>query len=149
MAARMNDGWMSGHIAVQEADARLARAWVYADRHRAYHELAASLASVGEPLQLAEADVEAERIKSQDSRDSATEEVETAMEILRRAHGKTGEGNWTITAQAAGATYLMTLLGYDGYLSETIEGYRKALQGRETEPFAKVFSKRLAELEDR
>ncbi len=148
-AARTGDGWMSGQIAAQEADARLARAWIYADRHRAYEDLATTLGTVTDRLRLTEADVEAEHAKSQDSRDAAAEEIETAMSTLKRAHGKASEGNWTITAQAAGATYLMSLLGYDGYLSETIEGYRKALQGRETEPYAKVFSKRLAQLEDR
>ena len=149
LAARTSDGWMSGHIAAQEADARLARAWIYADRYRAYEDQATSLATVADRLQLAEADAEAEQAKSRNSRDAAAEEVEAAMEALRRAHRKAPEGNWTFTAQGAGVTYLMTLLGYDAYLPEAIEGYRKALLGRETEPYAKVFSKRLAELEDR
>lgn len=145
---RLQDGWMGAYIAVQEADARLARAWIYYERYHAHSLSTEILADVAGVLQLNEADVESEQIKAGEAHDAGVEEVKQAMDVLKRAHAKT-DRHWTITAQAAGTTYLLALFGHEDYLNDTIEGYRNAVKGREDERFAATFVARLNRLEKR
>jgi hypothetical protein len=56
---------------------------------------------------------------------------------------------WTIAAQAAGTTYLLVLFGQKDYVADTIEGYRNALKGRETEKYTEKLAARLKRLENR
>ncbi len=145
---RLSDGWMGGFIAAQEADAHLAKAWIQHVRYDAYTQNAKLLADVAELVQLTEADVESEQTKATQAHDAGLDDIKESMAVLQRAHGKT-ERHWTITAQAAGATYLLALFGHEEYVTEAIEAYRTAVQGRENERFAEVFLSRLSRLENR
>ncbi|MEK7756010.1 MAG: hypothetical protein AAB385_02240, partial [Planctomycetota bacterium] len=108
--ARENDEWMGGYIAAQAADARLAKAWIHYDRFVAASHNEDVLAQVTKTLGLKEADPESERTKAAEARQAGIEEVTKAMEVLQKAHGKTGK-HWTLAAQAAGTTYLLVLFG--------------------------------------
>ena len=57
--------------------------------------------------------------------------------------------HWTLTAQAAGTTYLLALFGHEDYVTDVIETYRNAVTGRENDGFAATFVARLAKLENR
>ena len=59
------------------------------------------------------------------------------------------EKNRPRAAQAADATYLLAMFGRADYVAEAIEGYRKAVSGREADPVARPFVNRLARLEAR
>ena len=144
---RLNDGWMGGFIAAQEADARLAKAWIQHARYDAAKQNTELLADVAELLQLAEADVESEQTKMAEAHDAGLEEVEEAMAVLQRSHGRT-ERHWTVTAQAAGATYLLALFGHEEYVAEAVQAYHAAVQGRENEKFTQVFIARISRLEN-
>ncbi len=146
--SRANMGWLGAHIAAQEADARLAKAWIHYGRYHAYSHNAAILDKVVDALQLREADAEAERTKVQHAHDVGVEEISQAMHILERAHRQTGR-HWTFTAQAAGTAYLLVLFGHEDYLDDAIETYREAVKGREDETFAATFVSRLSRLESR
>lgn len=146
--ARENDDWMNGHIAAQAADARLAKAWIHYDRFVAASQNADVLALVTKTLGLKEADPESERTKAAEARDAGIEEVTKAMDVLQKAHGKTGK-HWTLAAQAAGTTYLLALFGQTDYVADAVEGYRNALKNRETEKYTEKLAARLKRLESR
>jgi hypothetical protein len=145
---RLRDGWIRGHIAAQEADSRLSKAWIYYERYRAYTQNADILADVTDTLQLREADLESERVKTQEAHDAGLEEIKSAMGVLKSVHGKT-ESHWTVTAQAAGTTYVLALFGHEAYVDETIQAYRNSIKGREDMAFAQPFVARLNRLERR
>ena len=77
-----------------------------------------------------------------------TELLPAAMAVLQEAHAD-ADRHWTITAQAGGANYLLSLFGHPSYLDEAIEAYRKAVQGREDSRIAGKFVTRLRQLEGR
>jgi hypothetical protein len=145
---RQNDGWMAGYSRAKQADANLARAWIFLDRYRAATTLAATLSDFPESIRLGEADAEAESTKAADARDAGVEEIKQAMTALERAH-RDADRHWAIVAQAAGANYLMALLGRAEYLPEAIQAYRTALQGREDAKFVEPLAIRLKQLEAR
>lgn len=146
--ARIADGWMKSHMAVQEADARLAKAWIHYDRLLAATQNVEALGLVTATIELPDADLAAEQENVSAAQQAGIEEVTSARTVLDRNHRDAGD-HWTLAAQAAGTTYLMTLFGQDDYLADTISLYRNALQGRESKPFAATFADRLAKLEAR
>ncbi len=146
--ARENDDWIGGHIAVQSADARLAKAWIYYDRFVSASQNADILSLLTQTFGFREADPENERTKAEAARQAGIDEITKAMDVLTKAHPKT-EKHWTVVAQAAGTTYLLALFGQNDYLSDAIEGYRNALKGREAEKFTEVLETRLKRLESR
>lgn len=143
-----NDDWMAGHAAAQAADAKLEKAWIYYDRFAAATENARILAEAKKTLDLNEADPAAEETKANEARTKGVEEVAKAMDILEKSHRRT-ERHWTLTAQAAGTAYLMSLFGNADYTADAVEGYRAALKGRETEKFTEKLAARLKKLESR
>lgn len=143
---RSRDGWMGAHIATQEADARLAVAAIQYDRYRAASADAEVLDKISKYFAVAEADPEAERTKAEEAKAAGIDAVTQAMAVLERSHGR-AERDWTIVAQAADATYLLSMFGRPDYLPDAIEAYRKAVSSRESEPFAKPFVARLARIE--
>lgn len=145
---RLRDGWMGGFIAAEEADARLAKAWIYYERFDEAKQNADVLAKASEALGLKEADVDAEHQKLTEAHDAGLEEVTKAISALESAH-RGSERHWTLTAQAAGATYLLSLFGHEGYVADAIETYRDAVKGRENEAYAGTFVARLNRLEER
>lgn len=147
-AARGSNRWMKGYILAQAADARLAKAWVYHERHTAYTVNAEVLSIVAGILKPAEANGESEREKAAEARERGVEEVVLAMGTLDTAHGDSGR-HWTLAAQAAGTTYLLALFGHQDYVADTIAAYRNAVQGRENDELARVFVSRLNRLEQR
>lgn len=147
-SAREDDNWMSGHIAAQAADARLAKGWIYYDRYLAATQNADVLALVTTTLGLKEADPESERTKVDEARQAGIDEVTKAMAVLEKAHRDTGK-HWTLTAQAAGTTYLLALFGQTDYVADVVEGYRNALKNRETEKYTVKLADRLKRLESR
>ncbi len=145
---RESDEWLAGHISAQIADARLAKAWVYYDRFSSGGQNADVLSAVSQALKLAEADPEAERTKAEEARKRGVEEVTKAVEVLEKAHRR-AERHWTLTAQAAGTTYLLVLFGQRDYLADTIAGYHAALKGREDQNYGERLRERLKRLESR
>lgn len=147
-AARADDRWMAGHIAAQVADARLAKAWVYYERFHTYTENARVLATVADGLGLDEEDTQTEQEKAQQAHDLGVDEITQAMKTLEQAHRDSGK-HWTLTAQAAGTTYLLALFGHEDYVADAIETYREAVKGRENDETAATFVARLNQLEQR
>lgn len=147
-AERENDDWMAGHIAAQAADARLERAWIYYDRFASATENVRVLNDAKATLGLKEADPDAEQAKADDARTKGIDEVNKAMDVLQKAHGRT-EKHWTLTAQGAGTTYLLALFGHADYTADVVEGYRAALKGRETDKTTEKLAARLKRLESR
>lgn len=147
-AERSDDAWMRGHIIAQAADARLAKAWVYYDRYQAYSQTANTLETLTGSVALREADINDVRTKATEAHDAGIDEITEAMAQLHEAHSD-AERHWTITAQAGGANYLLSLFGHPEYVGEAIEAYRKAVQGREDSKVAEKFVTRLRQLEDR
>ncbi len=143
---RLRDGWMGAHIAAQEADARLAKAWLYHDRFSAYSQNAEVLGAVAEALSIAEVDVDAEREKATEARDAGINEISQARQVLDRVHRDADE-HWTLAAQAASTVYVMTLFGHAGYRQDVIDGYQKAIQGREDRSSTAPFRRRLRQLD--
>ena len=145
---RSQGTWMAGYIAAQEADARLAKAWINVDRYDAYRENAQILDHIRSSLELPEADAESERLKAAEARDAGVQEIDQALAVLEGVHRTVGR-HWTITAQAAGAIYLRALLGHQSYKAHAIEAYRQAVKGREDKPYAEKIVSRLKRLENR
>lgn len=143
--AAKDDQWISGYIVTAEADARLARAWVYQSRYRAYTDTARALADAVRLVKLAEADAAAEQTKADEARAAGVEEVGKAMSILSDAHRRVGQ-HWTITALGAGARNLMALFDYPEYRAQAIEDYRAALKDRADKDFAAWIVDRLSAL---
>ncbi|MCH7591471.1 MAG: hypothetical protein IH989_01655 [Planctomycetes bacterium] len=140
--------WVDAFVAAQEADARLAKAWIHYARYRSASQNAATLTKVSQGLQLVDADAQAEADKAQHAHDVGIAEITQAMTVLKRSHGGAGK-HWTLTAQAAGTTYLLALFGHEDYVADAIETYRSAVRGRENESFAATFVARLSKLENR
>jgi hypothetical protein len=147
-AERENDEWMAGHIAAQTADARLEKAWIYYDRFASATENVRVLTDAKATLGLNEADPAAEQTKADEARTKGIEEVTKAMEVLEKAHRR-AERHWTLTAQAAGTTYLLSLFGNTDYTADAIATYRDALKGRETDKTTEKLAARLRRLEQR
>ena len=147
-SARTDDGWIGAYVAAEEADARLAKAWIYQGRFRNHSENAQILASLTDALTLRNVDVESATLKANEARDLGVEEVSRAMQALQSAHNK-AERHWTFVAQGAGAAYLMSLFGFDGYVPQAVEAYRNAVKGREKDRIAEPFVTRLTQLEKR
>jgi hypothetical protein len=145
---REDDGWMGGHILAKSADALLAKAWIHCDRYHAYTQNEKTLGELPELLRLPEMDAQAEHDKAAKSQDAGLSDIQQAIERLQRAHRDAG-GHWTFVAQEASTTYLMALLGFKGYASDSIEGYRAALQGREDAGYTRRIAARLKNLENR
>jgi hypothetical protein len=146
--SRSDDGWIGGFVGAQVADAKTVKAWIFYDRFGAANRIATVLERLTNQVALREVDVAAQRTKANVAREASTREVELAMAALEKAHKNT-ERHWTLTAQGAGITYLMVLLGHDDYLADTVEAYRNAIKGRETEPAVERFVSRLRGLEAR
>lgn len=138
--------WMSGHIEAQEADAELAKAWIYLDRFEGAKRDAELYASLPPELELADADAAAERDAATAARDAGVEAVTKADSILKRAH-RDADRNWTFVAQEAGATYLLVLFGDKSFKADAVAAYREALKGREDKPFTQQLAARLRQLE--
>ena len=142
---RLESGWMEGHIAAQQADARLAKAWVYYRRYRAYSQSTTILADVAEPLELTEADAEAVAEKARQAHDLGVQEISEAVNALKGAHRSAGR-HWTFVAQQAGANNLLALFGHPEYLEDAIQAYDNAVKGREDEKYSEKFVTRLRRL---
>ncbi len=146
--ARTKAGWMGGHIAAQGADAELAKAWIHYDQYLAATQNAVLFSWLPAELGLADADAEEEAEIATEARDGAVEAVEAVHNVLERAH-RTADRHWTMVAQAAGATYILALLGDESYVADAIDSYREALKGRETDAFVQRLASRLRQLESR
>lgn len=146
--SRADDGWIAGFVGAQVADAKSAKAWIYYDRFNEANRIATVLGRVTDQVALREVDVAAERTKADAARDASIKEVELAMAALEKAY-KNADRHWTLTAQGAGVMYLMVLLGHDDYLADTVEAYRNAVKGRESDAAAEKFVSRLRGLEAR
>ena len=146
--SRSDDGWIAGFVGAQVADARAVKAWIFYDRLNAAVRIARVLERLTNQIPLREVDLGAQRTKADAAKEASVKEVELAMAALEKAHKNT-ERHWTLTAQGAGITYLMVLLGYDDYLADTVEAYRNAIKGRENEAAVEKFVSRLRGLEAR
>lgn len=146
--SRSNDAWLGGFINAQIADARTVKAWIQFDRLNAAKRMASALERLTNQLPLREVDLASLQTKMQSAEQASIKEIESAMAILEKAH-KAADRHWTFTAQGAGITYLMVLLGRDDYLADTIEAYRAAIKGRESEAVSQRFADRLKLLEAR
>lgn len=146
--SRANDAWIGGFVGAQVADGRAVKAWIYYDRFNAAKRIVKVMERLTNQVALREADIAAHRAKADASKEASEKEIELAMAALERAHNKT-ERHWTLTAKGAGITYLMVLLGHDGYLTDTVESYRNAIKGRETEPAVRRLVRSLQVLEAR
>ncbi len=145
---RLRDRWLGGDMAAQQADAHLARAWIFYDRFNAYSQSSEVLSDVAQGLELKEADIQSERAKAREAHDAGVEEIKQAMDATKRAFDA-ADHHWTLVAQSAGTTYLMALFGHEDYVDDAIEAYRNAIKGRENEKYAEVFVARLSRLEER
>ncbi|MEK6799072.1 MAG: hypothetical protein AABZ12_08920 [Planctomycetota bacterium] len=143
---RTQDAWMGGHISVQVADAKLARARVFFDRYLAGKRTAEALASLPAEITPPEADAEAEVTKVGEAREAGVEEIKQAVATLEKSH-KTLASHWTLTAEAAAAMDLLSSFGLKEFRADALEAYRKAVKGRETEPFVDKLAQRIRELE--
>ena len=139
---------MGGHIAAQGADAELEKAWIHYDQYLAATQDAALFSWLPEQLGLSDADPAEEAELATQARDDAVAAVEAANTILEKAH-RAADRHWTMVAQAAGATYILALLGDESFVADTIDSYREALKGRETDPYAQRLATRLRQLESR
>lgn len=151
LSLRKDDNWMGGYIAAAEADARLARAWVLAQRYQAYSENKRTYTGLFTYLRLKAGDPTTDTYKShglraEEARTQGVEEIGQVMNTLADVHRKVGQ-HWTITALAGGARSVMVLFDYPEYRKEAIEDYRNALKGREDKDYARWISARLAALE--
>jgi hypothetical protein len=140
--------WLVGYVKAQEADARLVRAWIMADRFAAHSETASVIEGLPEPVRPDEADQDQERTKAVEAHDAGVREVTEAMTLLERVHGDVGN-HWTISAQAAGTVYVLALLGHEDYAADAAVAYRLAITGREDKSYAAAFVSRLKKLENR
>lgn len=150
---RKHDGWLAGYARADQADAQVARAWVFYERYRGHRATAAVIADVREPLALTDADPDDDAERAATARDAGVAEVLAAMETLKAAHRAT-DRHWTVAAQAAGTEYLLALFGDEAYAERTvvpdvIARYRDALTGREDKPYTAALAARLQRLEAR
>lgn len=144
--ARVRDGWMSGAMLAQAADAHLTRASIQYARHDAHARTADALERLLQFASIEELDPQEEQDKADQARAAGVEEIKLAMNLLQKAHNKS-ERHWTLTAQAAAANDLLFMFGYDDYAKDAMEAYRAAVKGRESEPFAAPFVARASRLE--
>ncbi|MHC4697828.1 MAG: coiled-coil domain-containing protein [Planctomycetota bacterium] len=148
LAKRSGDGWMGGYMTAQEAEARIAKAWIYHARYEAHNQNADVLTRVSQLLELEEADPDVERANATDARDAGVEEVTKAIGRLEEAH-KAADQPWTIIAQEAGALYLLSMFGEPSYVDDAIQAYENATEGREDKRYAEKFVTRLRRLRSR
>lgn len=141
---RSESGWLGGFAVAESTDALLASAWIQYARYEAARRMAALLSDARDLL----GDVDADEAKTQaeDSRQAALELVKNAMADLEKAHRDINK-HWTLVAQAGNANYLLVLLGDKSYATDALEAYRKAIQGREQEPYVAVIASRVRQLE--
>lgn len=141
---RSESGWLGGFAVAESTDALLASAWIQYARYEAARRTTALLADAGNLL--GDVDVEEAKAQAEDSRQAALELVKNAMADLEKAHRDTNK-HWALVAQAGNANYLLVLLGDMSYATDALETYRKAIQGREQEPYAGVIASRIRHLE--
>lgn len=146
--SRSDDIWIGGFVQAQVADAKAVKAWIYYDRYNAANRITTALERITNQVAIREADLGAQRTKAQTAKDASVKEVELAMAAVEKAHKGT-ERHWTLSAQGAGITYLMVLLGHDDYLADTVEAYRNAVKSRESEQSVEKLVTRLRGLEAR
>jgi hypothetical protein len=144
--ARTRDGWMGGAMLAQAADARLMKASILYQRFDAHVRTASVLARLLKFTDLKEIDPAGEQNKADAARAAGVEEIQAAMNLLQKAHGK-ADRHWTLTAQAAAANDLMAMFGFDEYTKDALDAYRAAIKGREGELFAAPFVRRTTRLE--
>lgn len=147
-AKRLDDEWMTGHIQAQTGDARIVKAWIYYGRYTAYKQTADVLKSVLDSIELNEVNLDDLRTKVEAAHDAGVDEISQTLSVLEKAH-RSAERHWTITAQAAGAQYMLVLFGNASGLRGAVEAYRSAVKGREDRKFAEPFVQRLRRLENR
>ncbi len=148
VARRLQDEWLEGYTRAHQADAVAAKAWVHAIRFQSLSESAKALAQSSAALGLPE-DRAANMVqRAKESQEAGIAAVNEAMAVLERVHGGVDD-HWTVTAQAAGTIYLLTLLGQAEFTQQAVEAYRSAVKGREDKPFADRFTSRLKQLESR
>lgn len=145
---RTTQRWMSGYANAQQADALLAAAWIHYERYARATKNAEVLASSAEVLELSDANAEEESQDAESAKSECIDAVDQAMQVLQNAHRDTGR-HWTLTAQAAGITYLMVLLGDESYLTDVLANYRSAVQGREGKDYVRAIERRISQLEKR
>jgi uncharacterized coiled-coil protein SlyX len=146
--SRTKDTWITAASLAQIADAQLAIAWAYYGQYQGRAENHALLSNAARVLGLTEADPDGEQEAAEQARGAGIAAVQAAMEALARAHRDAGR-HWTLAAQAAGTTYLMVLFGHEDYTRDVVEGYRKALEGREDESYTAKLAARLKRLQKR
>jgi len=147
--ARLDDKWMGGAMAAQEADARLAKAWIQYGRFEGHEQTATVLAKLTKASFVPpEADPEATQAKVVAAHQAGVSEINQAVRSLEKAHADVGR-HWTVIAQQAGTIYLLVLFGHESYLTDAIETYRSAVKGREEKTFAAEINSRLNQLERR
>ncbi len=149
-SARQDDRWLNGYAKAMEADAELAKAWIHYERYAAAKQNAVVFSSTAEILNLSvtEADPATELEFATEAYDDGLQAVQTALTTLKQAHGDTGS-HWTLTAQAAGTTYVVSLFDKEGFARDALRAYRSAIEGRVDEPFAVPFNARIHYLEGR
>lgn len=143
---RSKAGWMGGHVAAQEADARLAIAGIHLVRYSSYKDLAAALEALPAGVEVRGVSARELKERAQDERDAGIDSVTSAIEVLKTAH-RTGERHWTFVAQLAAANHMVALLGDESFRSDAIESLRNALKGREGESYVARLEARLRALE--
>lgn len=142
------DRWMRGFIGAEAADALLASAWVYEHRYRDRLLNAKVLSQAAGPLNLAEADAQAQTAAAAEAQTAGVTAVSDALALLQTAHGQ-AERHWTIVAQTAGTAYVLALLGDPSYRKDAADAYEAALKGREDEPYAAALVARWRQLASR
>ena len=84
--------------------------------------------------------------EGREAREAGVEEIKQAVATLEKSH-KTLASHWTLTAEAAAAMDLLSSFGLKEFRADALEAYRKAVKGRETEPFVDKLAQRIRELE--
>lgn len=143
---RSKAGWMGGHVAAQEADARLAIAGIHLVRYSSYTDLAAALEALPAGVQVSGVTAGELKERAQDEQDAGVDAVTSAIEVLKTAH-RTSERHWTFVAQLAAANHMVALLGDESFRNDAIESLRNALKGREGEAYVARLEARLRALE--
>jgi len=140
------DGWMTGHISGEIVDARLARARVYQSRYAARQQNSKLLAAVQQGLELKEVDAAREQKMADEARAAGITEITEAAAILESAHREAGR-HWTFVAQSGNLSDLLVLFGDSAAAKDSLESYRSAVKGRETQPFVRPLNARISRLE--
>ncbi|MEK6674185.1 MAG: hypothetical protein AABZ47_00855 [Planctomycetota bacterium] len=143
-----NSDWLVGFTLAQTADSNLAGACLEADRYRSFARAHEVFEAVIPALGMTDIKTEDWKKDAEDARSAGVALVEQAVTTLEKVHRSVGN-HWTVTAQAAGAMYVMVLLGHPAYAQESITAYRSALKGREDRSFAEPIAARLKQLEAR